>query len=77
MKKIYSKSLRLDLTKFHGKPFKVLCDAVRSGVKQEHGFAAQKGLTDNRLASWPIIIRFTANQNRERFIKLINRITKS
>jgi hypothetical protein len=67
MSMTYNYSLKLNLTGFSGKPFKVLTDLVRSAVKQEHGYNATKGLTDRRLQAWPIMIRFRRRQNRDSF----------
>jgi hypothetical protein len=69
MIKKYEKSLKLNVTRFRGKKFKILCDTIRSGVKQEHGFQGTKGITDKRLGVWPIVIRFATDSNRERFVK--------
>lgn len=77
MIKKYEKSLKLNVTKFCGKKFKILCDTIRSGVKQEHGFRATKGITDKRLEVWPIVIRFSADTNRERFIKSLRSLLSS
>jgi len=71
------KSIKIDLTSFSGKKFKILCEIVRSGVKQEHGYRATKGLTDERLLSWPIIIRFDSNKNRENYLMGIKGIVNS
>jgi hypothetical protein len=68
MKKILKKSLELNLTEFSGKTFKILCEIIRSGIKQEHGYKATKGLTDIRFGKWPIVIRFLNNSNRTDFI---------
>jgi predicted regulator of amino acid metabolism with ACT domain len=72
-----TKSLRLNLTSFHGKKFKIISDTIRSGIKQEHGFMATKGITDKRLKTWPIIIRFTTGTNRRSFITSMKSILSS
>ena len=51
MNKDYTKSLRVDLTKFNGKKFKIICELFRSAMKQEHGYSLTKGFTDERLKS--------------------------
>lgn len=50
--KPYSLSVKIDLREFvtKDKVFKLAADVVRSGVKNEHGYRATKGLTDNRLS---------------------------
>jgi hypothetical protein len=64
----YSKSLELDLTGFSGKQFKMLCEILRSAMKQEHGYKFTKGFTDERLKKWPVVIRFKDESHRESFI---------
>jgi len=68
MKRKFNKSLTLDLTNFECKKFKVLCDTVRSAIKQEHGYNSTDGLTDVRFAAWPVAIRFMTKSNRADFI---------
>jgi hypothetical protein len=63
----FQASLQLDLRLLSGKLFKVVADAIRSGIKNEHGYRATKGINDTRLQTWPIIIRFTNKEYRERF----------
>jgi hypothetical protein len=70
----FNKSLSLDLRKFKGKKFKVMCDMVRSAVKQEHGYRSTKGLTDSRLKKWSIAIRFSNEINRNNFISSLEQI---
>lgn len=74
MTKEYKSSLSLNLTKFQGTEFKILCDTVRSGVKQEHGFRALKNLTDHRFSSWSIVIRFATRENRNHFIQYLKNL---
>lgn len=68
MPKHFNASLEIDLRTLKGKLFKVVADAVRSGISNEHGFRANKNITDFRLACWPIVIRFSTAKNRERFV---------
>ena len=63
----YQFSLTVSLRALKGKPFKVVADTLRSAVKNEHGYKATAGLTDARLASWSITIRFSTDANRRRF----------
>jgi len=67
--KPYSLSVKIDLREFvtKDKVFKLAADVVRSGVKNEHGYSATKGLTDNRLGRWPVAIRFKTAKNRTDF----------
>ena len=74
--KTYHASIQLDVRGFTGKTFKVLCDTIRSGIKNEHGFNATKGLTDNRLGSWPTVIRFKTEENRKRFMDTLHELFK-
>lgn len=67
-------SLKIDLTGFSGKTFKVLSDIVRSGIRQEHGPRAIKGVTDSRLNCWPLVIRFSTEQNRDDFMDTLEEI---
>lgn len=73
----YEKSLSLDLRNFIGKTQKILCDAIRSGVKQQHGYRSTKGLTDCRFKKWPIVIRFKSKQNREEFLYCLEELLSS
>ncbi len=73
----FNKSLSFDLREFKGKKFKVLCDTVRSAVKQEHGYNSTKGLTDRRFSKWPIVIRFGSQANRVSFISSLDEILSS
>lgn len=68
MNRIYTKSLKVDLTKFNGKQFKILCELIRSAMKQEHGYKLTKDFTDKRLKSWPVVIRFKDDLHRKSFI---------
>jgi hypothetical protein len=68
MQKQFNTSLEIDLRTLKGKPFKVVADALRSGISNEHGFRANRGITDSRLACWPIVIRFSTEDNRESFV---------
>jgi hypothetical protein len=71
MKIIYFKSLKIDMTGLKGKEFKLLADLTRSGVKNLHGFRAQKGLTDSRLRQKPIKIHFKTTKDRAEFNSLL------
>lgn len=78
MKKFQS-SLQLDIShinQFGGKPFKMIADMIRSGIKNEHGFRATKNITDSRLGSWPIVIRFVDQKNRNRFENSLREIIR-
>ncbi|MDO9215200.1 MAG: hypothetical protein Q8Q54_16225 [Methylococcales bacterium] len=66
MKK-FKYSIQLGIQDFKGKQFKVLACMIRSGVYNEHGFLATKGMTDSRLEEWSIVIRFATQKNKERF----------
>ncbi|GHU18118.1 hypothetical protein FACS189475_03070 [Betaproteobacteria bacterium] len=70
----YERSIQIDLRKLDGKLFKVVADAIRSGIKNEHGFQATKGIRDNRLALWPIVIRFYSAENRDSFVDTLKRM---
>jgi hypothetical protein len=72
MKVVYFRSLEMDISMLKGKRFKLLADLIRSGVKNQHGFRAQKGLTDDYLKEGPFTIRFRTAKHRERFISLFN-----
>ena len=74
MSQIFQSSLQLDIRQFYGKTFKVIADMIRSGIKNEHGFKATKGITDLRLGSWPIVIRFVDQKNRNRFERSLKKI---
>lgn len=70
----FQASLKLDLTHLHGKVFKVVAELIRSAIKNEHGYKATEGISDSRLQTWPIVIRFTNKKCRERFEKVINEV---
>ena len=74
----FSYSVRVDLRQIRpsGKDFKLLADLIRAGVKNEHGFSALKGLTDQRLKQWPVAIRFKTAKNRESFYNGIQRLLR-
>jgi len=74
----FSYSVRVDLRKINplGKDFKLLADLIRSGVKNEHGFIALKGLTDQRLEQWPVAIRFKTAKNRASFYNSMQRLLR-
>ncbi|ECA4546647.1 hypothetical protein N0002_05495 [Pseudomonas aeruginosa] len=74
--KPYSLSVKIDLREFvtKDKVFKLAADVVRSGVKNEHGYRATKGLTDNRLSRWPVAIRFKTAKNRTDFCNNIKQL---
>ena len=74
---LFKKSLSLDLRAFKGKTFKVLCDMVRSAIKQEHGYKSTRGLTDERLKQWSIVIRFSSKDNRASFIRSLEGLLSS
>jgi len=72
----FNSSLQLDLSKIFPtkrkiymniKEFKILADAIRSGIKNEHGYKATTDITDLRLRKWPIVIRFVDQENRNSF----------
>ncbi len=67
MARPYTCSLQLDIRFLKGKKSKIVNDTIRSAVKNEHGYAAQKGLTDSRLQAWPVVIRFRGPTNRASF----------
>ncbi|WP_148217644.1 hypothetical protein [Allochromatium vinosum] len=67
MPQSYKCSLQLDLRGSDGKQFKILADAVRSAIKNEHGYRATAGLQDSRLKVWPIVVRFRRRKNRASF----------
>ncbi|WP_147478094.1 hypothetical protein [Pseudomonas coronafaciens] len=50
-----------------GKKLKLVTGVLRSGVFNEHGFAATAGMTDARFRKWPIAIRFKTAENRDEF----------
>lgn len=72
----HTHSVKLDLRSIStwGKDFKLITDVIRSGVKNEHGFAALKGLTDARFQGWPIAIRFKTADSRSKFYSRIRRL---
>jgi len=74
VKKKYGASLELHLQKLNGKTFKVVADAIRSGISNEHGFRANKGVTDERFKQWPIVIRFATKANRKRFLSTMTQV---
>lgn len=67
MARPYTTSLQLDIRFLKGKKGKIVADTIRSAVKNEHGYPAQKGLTDSRLQKWPVVIRFRDSANRASF----------
>jgi len=77
MKNKLTKSLKIDATQFSGKKAKTIYSMIRCAVIQEHGFKAIKGLTDKRLAIWPVIIRFHSENNRSEFINTIGVLKKT
>lgn len=71
MSKKYQASLQADCRHLDKDIRKIVFDALRSGIKNEHGYLATKGLTDTKLQTWPVVIRFSALRTRESFkIKL-------
>ena len=64
-----TKSLSVDVTAVNVTPkqFKVMTDAIRSAVKNEHGYKAQRGLKDQNLRSSAVLIRFYTAQDRHNF----------
>ncbi len=74
MSKKFQASLQLDLRQINDKLFKVIADTIRSGIKNEHGFKALKGITDLRLKAWPIVVRFATKKNRQRFENVVMQI---
>lgn len=73
---MHSHSIKVDLRgiKAWGKDFKLITDLIRSGVKNEHGFAALKGLTDIRFEEWPIAVRFKTADSRAKFYSRMQRL---
>jgi hypothetical protein len=63
--------LQLTLSDFSDKQFKVVADAVRSGVKNEHSYTATEGLRDKRLKESPIVIRFKTLENSKSFMNVL------
>lgn len=74
MDRKYSASLELTLQPLNGKVFKVVADTIRSGISNEHGFRANKGVTDERFKQWTIVIRFATVENRTRFLNTMKRV---
>lgn len=74
MKRQFDGSVKMTLQSLSGKAFKVTADALRSGISNEHGFQALKGVTDERLKKWPIVIRFATLENRTRFLNTMNQV---
>lgn len=70
----YSVTVDLRSIKTWGKAFKHVASLVRSGVMNEHGFAALNGLTDVRFRNWSIAIRFKTADNRDEFCREIWRV---
>lgn len=70
----YSVTVDLRSINTWGKAFKNVANLIRSGVMNEHGFAALKGLTDLRFRNWSIAIRFKTADNRDRFCRDIRRV---
>lgn len=69
-------SVRVDLRKISewAKDLKLIADIIRSGIKNKHGFAALKGLTDLRFARWPIAVRFKASDSRANIYGRMHRL---
>jgi hypothetical protein len=65
---LFSASVSIDISRFYGKIFKLLADMVRSGIKNQHGFQATKGITDAVLLRGPLIIRFATKRHRDSFL---------
>ena len=67
-------SLKIDLRslKEREKLFKVVAEMIRSAIKNQHGYKATEGISDSRLQSWPIVIRFTSKESRKRFEQVIS-----
>lgn len=74
MKQKFDVSVKMSLRSLKGKAFKATADTIRSGISNEHGFAANKGVTDERLKKWPIVIRFATIENRTRFLDTMNQV---
>jgi len=72
----YSVTVDLRSIKTWGKAFKHVASLIRSGVMNEHGFAALKGLTDVRFRNWSIAIRFKTADNRDEFCREIRRVLR-
>lgn len=70
----YSVTVDLRGIKTWGKAFKYVASLIRSGVINEHGFAALKGLTDVRFRHWSIAVRFKTADNRDNFCREIRRV---
>ncbi|KTC22060.1 hypothetical protein AO390_03980 [Pseudomonas marginalis ICMP 11289] len=70
----YSVTVDLRGIKAWGKAFKHVATLIRSGVINEHGFAASKELTDVRFRNWSIAIRFGTADHREDFCREIRRV---
>ena len=73
MKK-YKSSVQLNLMNFKGKVFKSLAELVRAGVKNAHGFSATSGISDLRLESWAIVIRFATQEKKQEFINTLQTV---
>lgn len=67
----FSVTVDLRSIKIWSKEFKSLTSLIRTGVINEHGFAATKWLTDTRFRNWSIAIRFKTAENRDEFYRVI------
>lgn len=74
MNKNYGASLEVNLQQLRGKTLKVTADTIRSGISNEHGFRANRGVTDQRFKESPIVIPFSTVENRTRFLTTITRV---
>ncbi|KWS74862.1 hypothetical protein AL051_11240 [Pseudomonas amygdali pv. dendropanacis] len=70
----FSVTVDLRSIKTWGKAFKHVATLIRSGAINEHGFMAQKGLTNLRFRNWSIAIRFKTAANRDEFCSEILRV---
>lgn len=70
----HSVTVDLRALKSRGKVFKLVTTMIRTGVIHEHGFLAQKGLTDDRFKDWAVIVRFKSSRNRSEFYDGIKRV---
>lgn len=64
---MFQASLYIDISGFRGKLFKHVAASIRTGIINEHGFSAIKGITDVTLREAPITIRFRTLGNRKNF----------
>jgi hypothetical protein len=67
----YSCTIAIGKISIGGKSGKVVCDTIRSIIKQIKGFKGQKGFTDTKLMNCTMFIRFKYRSQREKFYNIL------